>query len=94
MLSHWVRKRLRLGVYNELPPNADPAGPRPPGSGERQEGVGACSPADGSGSSQLGKSHFNNVYVYVCVCVRVCVCVWVQAHAGALYAFEGTEKKR
>lgn len=58
------------GCYNELPPNADPAGPRPPGSGERQEGVGACSPADGSGSSQLGKSHFNNVYVYVCVCVR------------------------
>ena len=93
MLSHWVRKRLRLGVYNEFPPNADPAGPRPPGSGERQEGVGACSPADGSGSSQFGKSHFNNVYVYVCVCGggggR-----WVQARAGALYAFAGTEKKR
>ena len=69
MLSHWVRKRLRLGVSNELPRNADPVGPRPPGSGERQEGVGACSPADGSGSSQPGKSHFNNVYVYMCVCV-------------------------
>ena len=92
MLSHWVRKRLRLGVSNELPRNADPVGPRPPGSGERQEGVGACSPADGSGSSQPGKSHFNNVYVYVCVCGWVGR--WVQARAGALYAFEGTEKKR
>lgn len=31
--------------------------------------MGACNRADGSGSSQLGKSHFNNVYVYVCVSV-------------------------